>query len=85
MTGLPVVAWSQVNRATGRIVTGVMKVHPQLGPGLLESANKACLAYELRKDGLQFAQQVELLVVYHGQTIDLGYCFHVAHLRNGIK
>ena len=73
MSGLSVIASPRVNRVTGRIVTGAMKVHSQLGPGLLESAYEACLAHELRREGLQVARQVELPVVYDGETIDLGY------------
>jgi GxxExxY protein len=67
------VALPQVNQVTGRIITGAMKVHSQLGPGLLESAYEVCLVRELRKEGLQVAPQVELPVVYDGETIDLGY------------
>ena len=67
------VALPSVNQVTGRIVTGAMKVHSQLGPGLLESAYEACLSHELRKQGLQIARQVELPVVYDGEVIDLGY------------
>jgi GxxExxY protein len=73
MSSLAVVALPRVNQITGRIVTGAMKVHSQLGPGLLESAYEHCLAHELRKEGLQVARQVELPVVYDGETIDLGY------------
>jgi GxxExxY protein len=62
-----------VNRITGAIVTAAMKVHSQLGPGLLESAYEACLAHELRKQGLAVAQQVALPVIYDGERIDLGY------------
>jgi GxxExxY protein len=62
-----------VNRITGTVVTAAMKVHSQLGPGLLESAYEACLAHELRKQGLRVAQQVGLPVIYHGERIDLGY------------
>ena len=63
----------RVNRITGAIVTAAMKVHSQLGPGLLESAYEACLAHELRKQGLAVAQQVALPVIYDGERIDLGY------------
>jgi len=49
-----------------------MKVHSQLGPGLLESAYEACLAHELRKQGLEAARQA-LPVVYDGERIELGY------------
>jgi GxxExxY protein len=73
MSSLAVVALPRVSQITGRIVTGAMKVHSQLGPGLLESAYEACLAHELRKEGLQAARQVELPVVYDGERIDLGY------------
>ncbi|MBZ5680590.1 MAG: GxxExxY protein [Acidobacteriia bacterium] len=55
------------------IVAAAMKVHSQLGPGLLESAYEACLLHELRKQGLSVANQVGLPVVYDGEKIDLGY------------
>ena len=50
-----------------------MKVHTALGPGLLESAYEACLAYELRKGGLNVETQVPLPVIYDGVRIDVGY------------
>lgn len=34
------------------ILSAAMKVHSELGPGLLESAYQACLAQELRNRGL---------------------------------
>ena len=37
------------------------------------SAYAACLAHELRKQGLEVRNQVVLPVVYDGTTIDLGY------------
>jgi GxxExxY protein len=73
LNGPAVMAVPHVNQVSGRIVTGAMKVHSRLGPGLLESAYEACLAHELRKEGLQVARQVELPVVYDGERIDLGY------------
>jgi GxxExxY protein len=67
------VSRSRVNHITGLIVTGAMKVHTVLGPGLLESAYEACLAHELRKGGLKVEAQVQLPVVYDNVRIDLGY------------
>lgn len=55
------------------IVDAAIKVHRALGPGLLESAYQHCLAYELRKRGLQLECEVVLPVVYDGQRIDAGY------------
>jgi GxxExxY protein len=56
-----------------QVVDAALKVHRALGPGLLESAYQACLAYELRKRGLLAACEVELPVVYDNQRIDIGY------------
>lgn len=51
------------------IVHTAYKVHKELGPGLLEKIYEACLAYEIRKAGLDVKRQVELPVIYDG--IDL--------------
>lgn len=40
---------SGINALTESIIGAAMKVHSTLGPGLLESAYEACLAYELHK------------------------------------
>ncbi len=40
------------------IVDSAIKVHRALGPGLLESAYQACLAYELRSAGLKVKCEV---------------------------
>ena len=55
------------------IITAAMKVHSELGPGLLESAYKACLQHELRQSGIRSALEVGLPVVYRGVKLDLGY------------
>jgi GxxExxY protein len=58
---------------SGAVITAAMKVHSALGPGLLESAYEACLAYELRQAGLGVETQLELPVVYEGVRVDVGY------------
>ena len=63
----------ELNALTGQIIEAAMKVHTELGPGLLESAYEACLAYELTKRGLKVERQKELPVVYDGIHIDCGY------------
>jgi GxxExxY protein len=55
------------------IITAAMKVHTELGPGLLESTYTACLQYELARAGVQSAAQVGLPVVYCGVKLELGY------------
>lgn len=55
------------------IVDASIQVHRALGPGLLESAYQACLAYELRKRGHTVVTELVLPVMYDGQKIDAGY------------
>lgn len=57
-----------------RVVIGcAMKVHSALGPGLLESAYEACLAYELAKNGLRVEAQKPLPLVYESVKLECGY------------
>lgn len=56
-----------------QIVDAALKVHKALGPGLLESAYQACLAYELHKRGLAVECEVILPVAYDGLMLDAGY------------
>ena len=55
------------------IVDCAIKVHKELGPGLLESAYQHCLAYELRKRNRDVRTEVTLPIVYDGQRLDAGY------------
>jgi GxxExxY protein len=62
-----------INDITGAIITAAMKVHTALGPGLLESAYEACVAYELTKMGLRVERQRPIPVVYDGVKLDCGF------------
>lgn len=61
------------NTTSREIVDAAMKVHSKLGPGMLESAYEACLAYELARRGAAVQSQVTLPICYEGQSIDAGY------------
>jgi GxxExxY protein len=50
-----------------------LKVHINLGPGLLESAYEECLYYELRKYNLKIEKQKALPLVYEDVKLDVGY------------
>jgi GxxExxY protein len=63
----------ELNNISGAIVDAAMKVHSQLGPGLLESAYVECLGYELNRRGVSVQSQVVLPVHYDGKRIDAGY------------
>ena len=55
------------------ILDAAFRVHTALGPGLLESAYEASLAYELRNEGLEVLTQVPLPLVYREVRLDIGY------------
>ncbi len=61
------------NEITEAIIGAAMKVHSTLGPGLLESAYRVCLACELRNAGFNVKCEVVLPVIYEGLKLDAGY------------
>ena len=62
------------DRGVSRSVIGAaMRVHRELGPGLLESAYHRCLAFELKLAGLRVASEVPLDLEYRGMSFGCGY------------
>ena len=61
------------NEISKIVVEAALKVHKTVGPGLLESANEECLAYELIKSGLFIEKQKALPLVYEEIKLDSGY------------
>ena len=55
------------------VITAAMRVHSELGPGLLESTYQVCLQHELKKAGFESEAQVGVPVFYDGVKLDLGY------------
>ena len=46
-----------LNELSHAIIGAAIEVHRRLGPGLLESAYRACLAYELNKRAFRVVEQ----------------------------
>jgi PD-(D/E)XK nuclease superfamily len=61
------------NEVSHVVITAAMRVHSELGPGLLESTYTAGLQHQLSEAGVQSAAQVGLPVVYNGVRLELGY------------
>jgi len=55
------------------IIGSAIEVHRHLGPGLLESAYKECLCYELTKAGLSVIKERALPLIYKEVKLDYGY------------
>jgi GxxExxY protein len=58
---------------TEKIIGAAIEVHRNLGPGLLEPAYEACLAYELEAAGLKVERQKPVPLAYKDIRLDLGY------------
>lgn len=58
--------------ATG-LVDAILRVHRELGPGLLESTYQVCLAHELRSRGVAVRCEIKAPVKYAGIKIEAGY------------
>ena len=62
-----------INQITGQIIGAAFKVHSQLGTGLLESAYKECLFYELQKQKIVVQKECPLPLVYEDVKMAMGY------------
>ena len=61
------------NELSNLIIGKAIEIHKELGPGLLESAYKECLFYELINAGLKVEKEKPLSVVYKEIKLDQGY------------
>jgi GxxExxY protein len=61
------------NKLATDVIGAAINVHRLLGPGLLESAYKECLFYELIKTGLYVEKEKPLPVVYGEIRLECGY------------
>ena len=55
---------------TYRIISAAIAVHRELGPGLLESVYRQCLAHRLRADGLDVKQEVPIPLRFQDLVLD---------------
>ncbi len=63
----------EINELTQAIIGAAIEVHRRLGPGLLESAYRVCLAYELRKRGFDVTEEQPIPVVYDKVKLECGF------------
>lgn len=61
------------NELSNIIIGCAIEVHKQLGPGLLESAYRECLCYELMQAGLEVQPEKPMPIVYKEIRLDHGY------------
>jgi GxxExxY protein len=63
----------RLNQLSNVIIGAALRVHDELGPGMLESAYEACLMFELLDQSLRVEREKPLPLVYRGRRLDCGY------------
>jgi GxxExxY protein len=62
-----------LNEITRAVIGAAITVHRELGPGLLESAYEACLAYQISDIGFTVERQKAVPLKYREVFLDCGY------------
>jgi iron complex transport system substrate-binding protein len=63
----------ELDDITGAVVDAAMKIHMDLGPGLLESVYEVVLARSLQKRGLRVERQKPVRFEYDGMDFEEGF------------
>jgi len=66
-----------MNSLSAEIVDTAVKVHRELGPGLMESIYQQCMMWELGDRGIPFNSQVRVPILYRGAKIEAGLCLNL--------
>ena len=61
------------NEISKVVVDVAFQIHTSLGPGLLESVYQKVMVHELRKRGLDVAEEVPLPVVWDDVKLEVGF------------
>ena len=61
------------NELSYSVVGAAMKVHRELGPGLLDKAYQECLCYEIAQLGLCVEKEVAMPLKYRGVKLECGF------------
>lgn len=61
------------NELSNKIIGHAIEVHKTLGPGLLESAYRECLYFDLVQNGYYVEKEKPMPVVYKDIKLDHGY------------
>ena len=59
----------ELDKLSSLIIKAAIKVHKELGPGLLESVYQSCLIIELRTMGIKVQSEVPVAIFYREQRV----------------
>jgi len=61
---------TNLNKISHAVIGASIDVHRELGPGLLESVYRKCLARVLRDEGYQVEEEVYLNLTFRGEVVE---------------
>jgi len=61
------------NVISQKVIGLAMNIHSVLGPGLLESAYRECLFYDIREAGMSVLKELPMPIIYKEVQLDHGY------------
>jgi iron complex transport system substrate-binding protein len=64
---------TDIDRLSAEVVDGAMRIHRDLGPGLLESVYEAVLTVSLERAGLRVERQKPIDIVFEGLQIPAAF------------
>jgi GxxExxY protein len=67
----------ELNEISSVILDACISVHKEMGPGLLESVYKHCLAEELCLRKINYALEVPVPLIYKGRSLNKDYSMDV--------
>ncbi|HYC52198.1 MAG TPA: GxxExxY protein [Gemmatimonadaceae bacterium] len=73
MSCVGAISVEEINATSGAIVHASLRVHRELGPGLLESVYQRCLEYELTEAGLWVQSHVPCPITYGPLELATGF------------
>lgn len=65
--------FNELNKISEKVIGCAIKVHKEIGPGLLEKVYETCLVHELRKKGLKCDTQVVVPIIYDSIKFEEGF------------
>ena len=66
-------SWKSIDEVSGRVVDECIRIHRELGPGLLESVYEMVLAGALSRQGLKVSRQLPVDVEYDGMAFPAAF------------
>ena len=64
---------TQIDEITSDVIAEAIRIHRELGPGMLESVYEVVLNAALQRKGYQVQRQVAVPIVYDGLQIDVAF------------